>query len=449
MNAPPVIVIGNGIAGVSFARNFRKKSSKPILIISKETPYFFSRTAIMYVYMGHLRWEDTQPYENTFWKKNKLDLLQGTVTQINPKEKNIRLSDKSILYYDSLIIATGSIPNKFGWPGENLKGVQGLYSKQDLDSLEDYSPSTNEAVIVGGGLIGVELAEMLHSRGKKVTFLVRENSFWNNVLPKEESKLINQHLLEHVIDLRLNTNLSEIIEDEIGRVKAIRTDSGEIINCQFVGLTTGVRPNIDFIKNTDIATNRGILVNKYLETNQSSIYAIGDCSEQQEPQTGRRSIEAVWYTGRMMGETLAQTLTGDKKAYNPGHWFNSAKFFDIEYQTYGLVAAQPTKPEKHFHWKHPNENVAITLAYDENTKKFLGINTFGIRMRHELLDKILCEKKSVFCMIEQLANCNFDPEFFKTYEKKILLKFNQDFNTNIKLKKKSWKVIFNNIILKL
>ena len=449
MNAPPVIVIGNGIAGVSFARNFRKKSSKPILIISKETPYFFSRTAIMYVYMGHLRWEDTQPYENTFWKKNKLDLLQGTVTQINPKEKNIRLSDKSILYYDSLIIATGSIPNKFGWPGENLKGVQGLYSKQDLDSLEDYSPSTNEAVIVGGGLIGVELAEMLHSRGKKVTFLVRENSFWNNVLPKGESKLINQHLLEHVIDLRLNTNLSEIIEDETGRVKAIRTDSGEIINCQFVGLTTGVRPNIDFIKNTDIATNRGILVNKYLETNQSSIYAIGDCSEQQEPQTGRRSIEAVWYTGRMMGETLAQTLTGNKKAYNPGHWFNSAKFFDIEYQTYGLVAAQPTKPEKHFHWKHPNENVAITLAYDENTKKFLGINTFGIRMRHELLDKILSEKKSVFWMIEQLANCNFDPEFFKTYEKKILLKFNQDFNTNIKLKKKSWKVIFNNIILKL
>ena len=128
-----------------------KKSSKPILIISKETPYFFSRTAIMYVYMGHLRWEDTQPYENTFWEKNKLDLLQGTVTHINPKEKNIRLSDESILSYDSLIIATGSIPNKFGWPGENLRGVQGLYSKQDLDSLEDYSASTNKAVIVGGG----------------------------------------------------------------------------------------------------------------------------------------------------------------------------------------------------------------------------------------------------------------------------------------------------------
>jgi len=446
MDAPPIIVVGNGISGVTFARHFRKNSTKPLLIISKETPYFFSRTALMYVYMGHLRWEDTQPYERNFWKKNKLDLLQGTVTHINPKEKKITLSDESILSYDSLVIATGSLPNKFGWPGENLTGVQGFYSKQDLDSLEDFSATTNEAVIVGGGLIGVELAEMLHSRGKKVTFLVRENSFWNNVLPKGESELINQHLLKHGIDLRLSTNLSEIIEDKTGRVKAIRTDSGEIISCQFVGLTAGVKPNIDFLKNTDIATNRGILVNKYLETNQTSIYAIGDCSEQQEPQVGRRPIEAVWYTGRMMGETLAQTLTGNKKAYRPGHWFNSAKFFDIEYQTYGLVAAQTENFEKHFHWKHPIENVAITIAYDQNTKQFLGINTFGIRMRHELFDQMLYEKKSIFYVIEQLANCNFDPEFFESFEEEILQKFNQEFNTEIKLKKKSWKVIFKNIM---
>ena len=89
--------------------------------------------------MGHLKWEDTQPYEKNFWKKNKLNLLQGTVTHISPKEKKITLSDKSILSYDSLVIATGSLPNKFGWPGENLKGVQGFYSKQDLDSLEAVS----------------------------------------------------------------------------------------------------------------------------------------------------------------------------------------------------------------------------------------------------------------------------------------------------------------------
>lgn len=448
MNAPPIIIIGNGIAGITTARHIRKKSNKPILIISKESKYFFSRTALMYVYMGHLKWEHTQPYESHFWKKNKLNLLQETVTNIDSENKKITLSNESILSYDSLVLATGSIPNKFGWPGENHKGVQGLYSKQDLENLESLSASIQEAVIVGGGLIGIELAEMLHSRGKKVTFLVREKSFWNNVLPKQESKIINEHILSHGIDLRLDTNLEEIIADENGRVKLVRTDKGDLISCQFVGLTAGVKPNVEFIKQTNIATNRGILVNKYLETNQPGVYAIGDCAEQKEPQPGRRSIEAVWYTGRMMGETLAQTLTGTKTEYNPGNWFNSAKFFDIEYQTYGLVSAHPEDNEKHFHWKHSVKDLAITIAYNKETYEFLGINTFGIRMRHEIFDQILSDKRTLFHVAEHLKDCNFDPEFFNSYEEEIITKFNLEFKTKIKLKRKSWSRIFNSKLMK-
>jgi NAD(P)H-nitrite reductase large subunit len=448
MNAPPIIIIGNGIAGITTARHIRKKSNKPILIISKESKYFFSRTALMYVYMGHLKWEHTQPYESHFWKKNKLNLLQETVTNIDSENKKITLSNESILSYDSLVLATGSIPNKFGWPGENHKGVQGLYSKQDLENLESLSASIQEAVIVGGGLIGIELAEMLHSRGKKVTFLVREKSFWNNVLPKQESKIINEHILSHGIDLRLDTNLEEIIADENGRVKLVRTDKGDLISCQFVGLTAGVKPNVEFIKQTNIATNRGILVNKYLETNQPGVYAIGDCAEQKEPQPGRRSIEAVWYTGRMMGETLAQTLTGTKTEYNPGNWFNSAKFFDIEYQTYGLVSAHPEDNEKHFHWKHSVKDHAITIAYNKETYEFLGINTFGIRMRHEIFDQILSDKRTLFHVAEHLKDCNFDPEFFNSYEEEIITKFNLEFKTKIKLKRKSWSRIFNSKLMK-
>lgn len=448
MNAPPIIIIGNGIAGITTARHIRKKSNKPILIISKESKYFFSRTALMYVYMGHLKWEHTQPYESHFWKKNKLNLLQETVTNIDSENKKITLSNESILTYDSLVLATGSIPNKFGWPGENHKGVQGLYSKQDIENLESLSASIQEAVIVGGGLIGIELAEMLHSRGKKVTFLVREKSFWNNVLPKQESKIINEHILSHGIDLRLDTNLEEIIADENGRVKLVRTDKGDLISCQFVGLTAGVKPNIEFVKQTNIAANSGILVNKYLETNQPDVYAIGDCAEQKEPQPGRRSIEAVWYTGRMMGETLAQTLTGTKTEYNPGNWFNSAKFFDIEYQTYGLVSAHPEDNEKHFHWKHSVKDLAITIAYNKETYEFLGINTFGIRMRHEIFDQILSNKRTVFHVAEHLKDCNFDPEFFNSYEEEIITKFNLEFKTKIKLKRKSWSRIFNSKLMK-
>jgi NADPH-dependent 2,4-dienoyl-CoA reductase/sulfur reductase-like enzyme len=203
-----------------------------------------------------------------------------------------------------------------------------------------------------------------------------------------------------------------------------------------------VSPNIDLVKNSDIETNKGVLVNRFLETNIPNIYAIGDCAEQHEAIGSRGPIEAVWYTGRMMGETIAQTICGNRIEYKPGHWFNSAKFFDIEYQTYGWVWAQPKDNEARFYWEHESDKKCIHISYDKTTREFIGINTFGIRMRHEFFDKVLTEKKIVEYVLEHLVDANFDPEFYKLHEKDIVAKFNKENNTNIQLKKKSWKRIF-------
>lgn len=418
-----IVIIGNGISGVTTARHIRKLSDKKITIISAETDYFFSRTALMYVYMGHMKFEHTQPYENSFWKKNNINLKKGYVAKVDTNKKELIFIDDEVLSYDKLIIATGSKPNKYGWTGQDLKGVQGLYSKQDLDLLEENTKNTKRAVIVGGGLIGIEFAEMLSSRNIPVTFLVRENSFWNGVLPKDESEMINRHIHEHHIDLRLSTNLVEIISDKNGRAKAITTDKGDTIECELVGLTAGVSPNISFLKDSNIETKRGVLVNRFLETNIPEIYAIGDCAEQHEGIDLRRPVEAVWYTGRMMGEALAQTICGNKTQYNPGNWFNSAKFFDIEYQTYGWVWAQQKDYEEQFYWEHEDGKKCIRISYHKETKEFLGINTFGIRLRHEIMDKWLTEKQTLEYVLTHFEEANFDPEFYKTHQLEIFETF--------------------------
>ena len=442
-----IIIIGNGIAGVTAARHIRKLSDKRIVIVSAETDYFFSRTALMYVYMGHMQFEHIKPYEDWFWEKNRIELVRGYVTQVDTDKKELLIGNSRVLGYDKLIIATGSKPSKFGWPGQDLHGVQGLYSKQDLDLLEVNAPNKEvckRAVIVGGGLIGIELAEMLRSRDIPVTFLVRENNFWDGVLPDGESKMINEHILEHHVDLRLATNLVEILPDESGRVRAVSTDKGDIIECDLVGLTPGVSPNVAFLKDSGIELGRGVKVNRYLETNIADIYAIGDCAEQHDPIGKRRPIEAVWYTGRMMGETVAQTICGNRIQYNPGHWFNSAKFFDIEYQTYGWVFSTRRKEEyeSHFHWRHSEEKICLTIAFHKDSKKFLGINTFGIRLRHEVFDRWLTEERDVDYVLEHLIDANFDPEFYHNYEKEIISAYNREFGTAIKPRKKSIKRIF-------
>ncbi|WP_445456962.1 NAD(P)/FAD-dependent oxidoreductase [Flavobacterium sp. HNIBRBA15423] len=424
-----IVIIGNGISGVTLARHIRKNSDKKITIVSAETEYFFSRTALMYVYMGHMKFEHTQPYENHFWKKNKINLVFKKVEKVIPTDTILLMNDNSILKYDKLVIATGSKSNKFGWSGQDLKGVLGLYHKNDLEELENLSKDAKRAVIVGGGLIGIELAEMLITRNIPVTFLVREAHFWGGVLPEGEAKLIGKHILEHHIDLRLDTNLKEIVSDENGRAKAVITEAGEIIECNIVGLTVGVSPNIDFLRDSGIETNRGVLVNRFLETNIPNIYAIGDCAEQHEAIGYRKNIEAVWYTGRMMGEVLAQTICGNKMQYNPGHWFNSAKFLDIEYQTYGWVWAKPKDYENQFYWEHKSGKIAIRISYHKRTNEFLGINTFGIRMRHEFFNKVLSDKESVDFVVENLKQANFDPEFYTHYEKEIVNQFKKELQT--------------------
>ncbi len=421
-----VVIIGNGISGITAARHIRKQSNKRITVISAESDHFFSRTALMYVYMGHMKWDHLKPYENWFWEKNRIELKNAFVSQVNPEINQLTFSSGEIMGYDKLIIATGSNYNKFGWKGQDLEGVQGMVTKQDLELLEINTIKCKHAVIVGGGLIGSELAEMLSTRKIPVTFLVRESSFWNGVLPPGESEIINNHILEHHIDLRLNSNLKEILSDEQGRVKGvILEETGEEIACDLVGLTAGVSPNISFLKDSGIELGRGVKVNRSLRTNYENIYAIGDCAEQHEGIGDRKPVEAVWYTGRMMGEVVAQTICGNPMEYNPGHWFNSAKFFDIEYQTYGWVFPEPRDGEAHFHWRHEEGRKCITINYQENSRKFIGINTFGIRMRHETFDKWLTEDRSVDFVIENLKQANFDPEFYKRHETEIQQSFNK------------------------
>ena len=123
-----IAIIGNGISGITAARHLRKRGSDEIVVISGETDHFFSRTALMYIYMGHMTYEHTKPYEDWFWTKNNIQLMRGWVQELNPETKTLYLSDGKSLTYDVLIIATGSKSNKFGWPGQDLPGVQGLYN---------------------------------------------------------------------------------------------------------------------------------------------------------------------------------------------------------------------------------------------------------------------------------------------------------------------------------
>lgn len=435
---PDIVIIGNGITGITAARTVRKLCPEArIRIISKETQYFFSRTALMYVYMGHMRFQDTMPYETHFWEKNRLELLHDNVTNLDTTARTLQLEQAGELKYDVLLIATGAAPNKFGWPGQDLPRVQGLYSYQDLEALEhSTADGCKRGVIVGGGLIGIEFAEMLHTRNIPVTLLVREKNYWDNVLPLEEAQMINAEIREHHIDLQLQTELKEIKANDRGEAGSVVTSKDETIECDVVGLTAGVHPNIALLKNNDtgIETKRGVLVDRYLRTNVPDVFAAGDCAEFREGEKSGPPVEQLWYTGRMHGEVAgrlmakrAYEIAGNTKAeaietpaYDRGIWFNSAKFFTIEYQTYGFV---PNRfPENNTYvWKDDARKQLLRLVWEETggERLFTGINLLGIRMRQDVCETWIRDGRSVDYVVDHLKEAWFDPEFFAPVYKRV------------------------------
>ena len=414
-----VVIVGNGVAGFTAALRLRELDPAcRITMISGESTYPYSRPALMYVFMGHMRYQETKPFEDRVWAEQRIELVRAWVTRIDTEGKRLELHEGQPLSYDKLLLATGSQPSLYVCPGQDLPRVQGLYSLMDLHALYQNVQGAKHAVIVGGGLIGIELAEMLHSQGVHVTFLVREDAYWSNVLPAEESAMVTRLIREAGIDLRLSSELAEIHAGPDGRVAAVTTKAGERIECQLVGLTAGVSPNTQLCQGTPIEAGRGILVDAHLQTKVPDVYAAGDCAEIVTEGEGKNLLQQVWYTGKLQGECVAKTLAGQATRYDAGLWYNSAKFLDLEYQTYGLVHAQPQAGETHGWWEHASGRLGLRVVAMDGA--VTGFNAMGLRLRHRTCERWILERRSPGYVLEHLAEAGFDPEFTRRYEPEVV-----------------------------
>ncbi|TDN36690.1 FAD-dependent oxidoreductase [Hymenobacter sp. UV11] len=425
-----LVIIGNGITGVTAAITARRLAPEArITLVAAESAHHYSRPALMYLYMGHLRYADMKPYEDWFWAENRLELVHAEATGVDTAARTVQLATGPALAYDRLLLATGSVVRTPDWPGQQLAGVQGFIGLPDVETMARDTRDITHAVVVGGGLIGVELAEMLHSRGIHVTWLVRESRYWQSVLPPEESAMLEAHFKKYHIDLQKNTELRELRGDAQGRVQSVVTTTGQALPAEWVGLATGVMPNLTLAQAAGLDTDRGILVNELLETSAPGVYAAGDCAQHRQPALGEVAVEQLWYTGRMQGETVAHTICGQPTPYQRGEWFNSAKFFNLEYQTYGRVPARPEAGIASFCWQHPNGQHLLRLNFREADQAVTGVNALGLRQRQDVWERWLREKTPIGSVLAQLAAANFDPEFARQHEAAIRREFGRQFPT--------------------
>ena len=406
------VIIGNGVAGITAAFTLRERDRNArITVISGESDYFFSRTALMYAFMDRMNPRDLEPFERKAYDKQRIARVRGWVQDLDADSNKIRLDDGLEIKYDKLLLATGSVPNRFQWPGleSATDGVVHFVSLQHLAECERLTPSTKRAVVVGGGLIGVELVECLVHHGIEVDFLVRESWYWPMALAREEGELIAHHIRSHGVRLHLEDEVSAVRVNADGRVAAVATSNGLDLPCQMLGICIGVRPATDWLKGvtTPPDIGRGIKVNQSFHTTLPNVFSAGDCAEFSR-QDGSPLVEQIWYAAKRQGELSARAMLGDAVGYNPPLFYNSAKFFEIEYTTVGDVTRIPDDARSFFH-RLPGEAVSIRLV--ERERAVIGYNMLGYRWDHTWFERWIQERRSMEDVMHQLHLAQFDVEF--------------------------------------
>ncbi len=405
------VIIGNGVAGTTAALALRDREPEAeIAIISGESDYFFSRTALMYAYMDRMSLRDLEPYERKVYAKQDLRLVRDRVTDLDASHHVLALRSGREVEYDRLLLATGSVGERPNWPGldQTREGVVHFVTLDDLAECERLTPSTSEAVIVGGGLIGVELAECLVYHRRKVTFLIRAPGYWPGALAEGESAIVSEHLRRHGVDLRPSEEVAQVLAGPGGRVRAMQTKSGAEFHCQLLGIAIGVRPMVDWLRQvkTPPRIGRGIVISPAFETSLENVWAAGDCTE--FLLDGRPTVEQLWYSAKSQGELAARAMLGDPVRYEPPIFYNSAKFFEIEYTSTGNIGAPPPDASTFF-CRIPGKEASVRIV--ERHGAVIGVNMLGSRWDHTFFERWIAERRDLDYVIEHLAEAQFDVEF--------------------------------------
>lgn len=408
--AEEVLIIGNGVAGATAALTVRARSDARVTLLSAESPYFFSRTALMYALMDRMTRRDLEPYERASWSAKGIARVQGRATDLDARARTVTLDDGRALPWDKLLLATGSVPRRLPVEGaDRAHGVVGFVSMQDLDACERWIPSTREAVVIGGGLIGVELVECLLHHGVRTTFLVREPWYWPAALCEEEGAMIAAHLRAHGVDLRLGAEAARIEVDAEGRCAGVVLRDGGVLPAQLVGACIGVEPAVGWLRQvtTPPALARGVRVDETLRASLPGVWSAGDCAEFDAPGGGTR-LETIWYAAKRQGALAGENMSGRPRAYRPPTFFNSAKFFDIEYTTAGELLDLPAHAQSLYR-RHPSRAISQRIAHVDG--RVVGFNMLGSRWDHAALTRWIDEERRLDWVLAHLADAQFDVEF--------------------------------------
>jgi len=323
------LIIGSGIAGYNALKELLQlKPNSKIIMVSSDKYYPYDRPPLSKDYLRGKLEKDMLFFESDdFYKRDNLEIiLNKSVERIDTGSKEAILSDGNTISFNKALITTGGRPRKLNIPGsENALYLRTL---DDSDKIREAASKSKNALIIGAGFIGVEVASSLTTLGVKTTVVEVMPYIWNTFVDEKVSRVIQQYLESKGISFILNDSLKEI------QGKNAITSNSRRLETDMLLIAVGITPNVELAKESGIQVDNGIIVNEYLETSAKDIYAAGDIANIFDPREGRRKRIEHWNNAEYTGKLAARNMTGNREAYNfiSSIW---SDIFDIHIESAG------------------------------------------------------------------------------------------------------------------
>jgi NAD(P)H-nitrite reductase large subunit len=331
------VITGNGIAAIGAVEGIRRLDrNNPITIISAEPYLAYGRPLIANLLRGKLSQGMMLLREESFYTKNGVNLLLGRkAVELNLKGQQVILDDGQRIPYDKLLLAMGGRP--FMPP---IKGLgQNYYTfttLKDAFDLQKLPGSVETAVVIGGGLIGLKAAESLHDRGVSIHIVELADRILSTSFDETAGRIIYSRLKEVGMEIHLDTTVDEILGGP-NAVLGVRLTNGEMVKCQGIVVAIGVVPEIELVAHTGINTNRGIVVDDYMETSVPGVYSAGDVAETTDMILREKRVTPIWPNAYRQGQMAGQNMAGAGKSYEGSLPMNSIAFYGIPTVSMGIA----------------------------------------------------------------------------------------------------------------
>lgn len=329
-------VIGTGVAGIAAIEAIRSLDGDNEIVLVGDDPHgYYSRPGLAYYLTGELHEKALYPRTAQDYRGLKFQFVKGSVTSIHREVHTFTVGNQN-LSYDKLLIAVGAQALPMEVPGANLDGVLKLDHLEDARRILKFTKRGRTAVVVGGGITALELAEGLLARGMRVHYLLRGDRYWSNVLDPHESGIVETRLHEEGVTLHHHAEVIEL-KGKNGRVHEVHLRNGQTLKSDLIAYAIGIRPRVALAKQAGLAIDRGILVNEFLQTNDEDIYAAGDVAQVHDPLTGRSILDSLWNPARQQGHVAGLNMAGKRTAYIKSAPFNVTRLAGLTTTIIGLV----------------------------------------------------------------------------------------------------------------